>query len=182
MMRSYTSWSIEYNTKADYAHQCITTSAILAESVPSLAPIAGLFTSGMPGAMSGWLGDATLLNIEGKPNLGNDDYHADLDAANICDYMKKQNLSFKEAYKQYYNDIDTGKSRADIFLSHTPLDTVEKLVVEQLFIPHAANDGTEEKAPHEMNTEERREWIKINFGNTDTYAFIEALRNGQNDL
>lgn len=82
--------------------------------------------------LSGWLGDATLINEEGITSFGNDDYMADLDAENIFREINGDEASIT-AINSYYNSFSGGSSnRATIFKSHLSYSTVESKVLSEL--------------------------------------------------
>jgi hypothetical protein len=136
----------EYAGNGDYAHQMITTAAILAqvEGVDKTDDLKTRYTGSddLEDIMrnAGWKGDingigfAWYVNLFGgvddvSPNMLNDDYKSDLDAANITYYMKKHGLSLSEATAKYYTEIDKGsKTRAGVFKEHTPIEEVKKNV------------------------------------------------------
>ncbi len=125
-------WNKQYNIfvdKSDFAHQQITTSAILAEKLNKdgfLSNVGAFGGDKKVTEKAGWLGDATL-NL--RPSFGPEDYKADLDAANITSYMNNRELSYVEATNQYYNDLLEGQSRATIFLETTPLNEVKQKII-----------------------------------------------------
>lgn len=128
-----------FQRKGDFAHQQITTSAILAQQLGKDGFFSN-FGALKKGRMefwnnkkvtekAGWLGDAT---IGSPPSFGSDDYISDLDATNISTYMSARNISYVDASNQYYRDLYDGHSRATIFLKDTPLSDVKKMIYDDL--------------------------------------------------
>lgn len=75
--------------------------------------------------------------------------------------MKSQGIPYQEAEYLYFRRLDNGESRADIFLSHTPLDQVIDAILSKLNV-------------------ESLDELKI--VEPDTYNFILNLKNGSNEL
>jgi hypothetical protein len=159
----------------------ITTASILATGLDRAGLGADVFTGGRREEYAGWLGDA-ILGYPEPPSFQNDDYRADLDAANITYYMRTKNMTLDEATAAYYREINApgaGKTRADIFLEHTDLDYVKRTVVPE--VAHAY-DGVyvrgQELSPQEMDfyIERMRETAP------DTYNFIKSLEAGEADM
>ena len=133
-------WNNQYGDfldKGDFAHQQITTSAIMA-SEPSfhrdgIGSNIFLHTDDEGVAdYAGWLGDATLMP---PPSFGGDDYISDLDAENITSRMKNKKISYFEAVNYYYDELANGSSRATLFLKDTGLDVVKKKIYAELVYP-----------------------------------------------
>ena len=133
-------WNNQYGDfldKGDFAHQQITTSAIMA-SEPSfhrygIGSNIFLHTDDEGVAdYAGWLGDATLMP---PPSFGGDDYISDLDAENITSRMKNKKISYFEAVNYYYDELANGSSRATLFLKDTGLDVVKKKIYSELVYP-----------------------------------------------
>lgn len=126
-------WTDQYNamsTASDYAHYNITKAAIFATDYPPFTfdviewikrKLANQQTGGSDSTredMAGWLGDATIRTNNGKVAFSPDDYMADLDADNVMNIMKTQNISHSEAEAIYFKRLENGETRAEIFLSH----------------------------------------------------------------
>lgn len=133
-------WNNQYGDfldKGDFAHQQITTSAIMA-SEPSfhrdgIESNIFLHTDDEGVAdYAGWLGDATLMP---PPSFGGDDYISDLDAENITSCMKNKKISYFEAANYYYDELANGSSRATLFLKDTGLDVVKNKIYSELVYP-----------------------------------------------
>ncbi len=169
---------------ADFAHQSITTAAILADSV-NVRPLiegtaAGIYTGWRHSEMAGWLGDATIVK-NGETFFGNDDYLADLDAENIVHYMDKYKLSYVNASVRYYNDINIGSTntRASVFNEHTSTEYVECLIISEL-----ASGGKSIQEIEELTEEARRTMIEKDIRTTypETYRFLQSLWLNSNEM
>ena len=119
---------------------------------------------------AGWLGDATIKTQQGgkdgkkeKVNFTQDDYKADLDAANIMQLIRTSGLTFDEAVTQYNEQLKNGASRATLFLAHTPLQEVERLILRTLAL-------------------DTREALKNDEGYYDTYVFLLNLEAESHEL
>lgn len=169
-------WTDQYNamsTASDYAHYNITKAAIFATDYPPFTfdviewikrKLANQQTGGSDSTredMAGWLGDATIRTNNGKVAFSPDDYMADLDADNVMNIMKTQNISHSEAEAIYFKRFENGETRAEIFLSHTSLDFVISEVLSRLNI----------NSLEELKTIE-----------PEAYAFIVSLEHGSNEL
>ena len=169
-------WSNQYeamSVASDYAHYNITKAAIFASDYPPSfwdfiewikRKAANSYTGGSDATredMAGWLGDATIRTNNGKVAFSPDDYMADLDADNVMNIMKTQNISHSEAEAIYFKRLENGETRAEIFLSHTSLDFVISEVLSRLNI----------NSLEELKTIE-----------PEAYAFIVSLENGSNEL
>lgn len=169
-------WTDQYNamsTASDYAHYNITKAAIFATDYPPFTfdviewikrKLANQQTGGSDSTredMAGWLGDATIRTNNGKVAFSPDDYMADLDADNVMNIMKAQNISHSEAEAIYFKRLENGETRAEIFLSHTSLDFVISEVLSRLNI----------NSLEELKTIE-----------PEAYAFIVSLEHGSNEL
>ena len=169
-------WTDQYNamsTASDYAHYNITKAAIFATDYPPFTfdviewikrKLANQQTGGSDSTredMAGWLGDATIRTNNGKVAFSPDDYMADLDADNVMNIMKTQNISHSEAEAIYFKRLENGETRAEIFLSHTSLDFVISEVLSRLNI----------NSLEELKTIE-----------PEAYAFIVSLEHGSNEL
>lgn len=84
-------WNKNYNRyvgKADYAHQQVTTAAILVPVIRKDGELSNIYLLGgdeKVAEYAGWLGDSVLP----PQAFGPEDYKADLDAVNITNLMKK---------------------------------------------------------------------------------------------
>ena len=169
-------WSNQYeamSVASDYAHYNITKAAIFASDYPPSfwdfiewikRKAANSYTGGSDATredMAGWLGDATIRTNNGKVAFSPDDYMADLDADNVMNIMKTQNISHSEAEAIYFKRLENGETRAEIFLSHTSLDFVISEVLSRLNI----------NSLEELKTIE-----------PEAYAFIVSLEHGSNEL
>ena len=169
-------WTDQYNamsTASDYAHYNITKAAIFATDYPPFTfdviewikrKLANQQTGGSDSTredMAGWLGDATIRTNNGKVAFSPDDYMADLDADNVMNIMKTQNISHSEAEAIYFKRLENGETRAEIFLSHTSLDFVISEVLSRLNI----------NSLEELKTIE-----------PEAHAFIVSLEHGSNEL
>ena len=170
-------WRRQYanmRNASDYAHYNITTAAMLATDYPPVfldfiewikRLLANQQTGGSDSSredMAGWLGDATLkTNSESHVSFTQDDYKADLDAENVINIMKSQGIPYQEAEDLYFRRLDNGESRADIFLSHTPLDQVIDAILSKLNV---------------------ESFDELKIVEPDTYNFILNLKNGSNEL
>ena len=169
-------WTDQYNamsTASDYAHYNITKAAIFATDYPPFTfdviewikrKLANQQTGGSDSTredMAGWLGDATIRTNNGKVAFSPDDYMADLDADNVMNIMKTQNISHSEAEAIYFKRLENGETRAEVFLSHTSLDFVISEVLSRLNI----------NSLEELKTIE-----------PEAYAFIVSLEHGSNEL
>ena len=111
-------WDEQYNAmkgKGDFAHQQVTTAAILATDLRKSGGVANTYFLGNDERrenMAGWLGDATIGT---PPILGTDDYIADLDAENITEMMKSKKISYWEASSIYYAEVGIKYTRAEKF-------------------------------------------------------------------
>lgn len=124
-----TTWIEQYNnmlTKGDFAHQQITTATIINNKWVLTDWIYG---KEKKEELAGWLGDATLGD---SPSFGNDDYMADLDAANIYYLMQEKTLSYQEGWNKYYEEIEIDYTRADMFKMHTDIEHVKESIFDEL--------------------------------------------------
>lgn len=171
----------------DFAHQQITTAAILATAVSEDGALANLYVGGSKEReqMAGWLGDATLYGDNGEPpSFGNDDYMADLDAENIGYIVREEEYSYILAIEDYYDRRLLKDNRADLFLEKTDLGRVKQLIYNELFISEyvskicSTNDFEERKKIEELYKIEDN-WMKMLKDRApDTYNFIRSLEEG----
>ena len=116
--------------RSDFAHQSITTATILQPQIfpnvnngmwainsnlgktNSTNPIH--FTS----ELAGWRGDVTGQALA-TPNMGNDDYKADLDAVNISSLMSQRRIGYVAASNLYYHELEVvSYTRAEQFIQN----------------------------------------------------------------
>ncbi len=171
--------------KADFAHQQITTAAILATAVSEDGWMANLYTGGRRKReqMAGWLGDATLFGSDGKPpSFGNDDYMADLDAENLGYMVRNEGYSYIEAAEDYYERRLQEDSRAELFLENNSLEDVKQLIYEELVFLElrdklaCTNDYEERKHLDELLHGGEDVWLNIVKEKApNTYNFIKSL-------
>lgn len=160
-----------FKGKTDFAHQYITMATHLygKSRVPDI-----LGGHDNTNNMSGWLGDTTNV-ADVNPNIGNDDYKADLDSVNITSIMKKDNISFIEASNKYYNNLENGTyNRAEEFKKNIDFDDVKRKIYAQLGEKVKDSEGKTIKIPRDIN------YIKENY--PQTYNFIKSLENNQNNI
>lgn len=183
-------WDEQYNTmkgKGDFSHQQITLASILATDLNKSGIVVDtyfLFNDEKRENMAGWLGDATLKGKGGTPSsFGADDYIADLDAANIANMMKEQNLPYLKATGLYYEQVGTDYTRAEKFLEHTSLETVKDKIFNEI-ADDVAQDYYELNNGYPLITLERLEKIKeehfmvyLKKAAPDTYNFIKSLED-----
>lgn len=168
-------WNQNYDAfynNGDFAHQMITTTTYLANDSDKDGIISNIFLNGDNAYveyMAGWLGDATLEPY----SLGPDDYKADLDAVNIISYMDNYDMDYISAYNKYYSDIESGESRADIFLDTIPLDKVKYEIYHDLLFYCDETFTYEQDMLYKMLLKESR---------PDVYDFIISLENGANEM
>jgi hypothetical protein len=164
--------------KTDFAHYAIT----LATNLASTTPVSTFVGNEKRNNLAGWLGDATI----GRPvAFGNDDYKADLDAANIAHMMKHNKMSYPEASNRYYSDLMDGRyTRADKFKEHTPIDKVKSEIVSELQPRHIdeprSRDGVEIMTKERIDDKLSELAEDSNF--SEAIRFIESLQQGTNDL
>lgn len=147
---------------ADFAHLQIYMAARLAYALEIdglAADIGGVFFGEDISYYAGWLGDATLKQNNGTTSIGNDDYHADLDAENIYRLIM-QGQSAVDAINGYYASLTPTNTRAIIFLSYISYSTIESKIYSIL------TDDEEEI---------REEYA-------DTYNFMHSVKTGLADI
>ncbi len=126
-------WNERYNRyvgHGDYAHQQITTAAILAAEMEIGGELSNSYLGEedkVVAEYAGWLGDAVIPPM----TFGADDYKADLDASNIATLIIDRNISYREAAEVYYTRIEDGESRATIFLQNTELSYVKDKIYNE---------------------------------------------------
>ncbi len=113
-----------FRGKGDFAHLNATLSTGFNENSNFLADVA---TGNKTFISSGFYGDIT--DIGSAPNLGNDDYIADLDSDNIYNrYKDNDSKSFIDVTNNYYSDVTNGStSRSAEFLgNHGGIEGITK--------------------------------------------------------
>nr|WP_245335186.1 T7SS effector LXG polymorphic toxin [Streptococcus oricebi] len=166
----------DYNGKADFAHQSIT----VATHLSSKRGVThwGLYGDKKVKDLSGWEGDATTEAFT-DPSMKNDDYKADLDAANISRRIETTGQSYQEASNAYYQELKEGKTnRAREFKSHKNYDEVERIVLDDLTPQNYARGPIPQV--RRVSTEERKEEIKKK--HPDSYNFIKSLEEEKNEM
>lgn len=197
--------------RADFAHQCIVAAVEYdvrrgANSVEDL-----LFSGGAQerAQYAGWMGDCVLIgNTSGYATFGSDDYKADLDANNISVAAFDGSVSYQAAARQYYSSLDNHSyTRATKFLEDNGgYDNVVNQVYENLsrsndlaailkgqltvsgpdvsqivVVPGVCGativtEYVDHSVSEEVEIIGRYEKLR------DTSAFLEALKNGDNEL
>lgn len=183
-------WNKNYNRyvgKADYAHQQVTTAAILVPVIRKDGELSNIYLLGgdeKVAEYAGWLGDAVLP----PQAFGPEDYKADLDAVNITNLMEKRDLTYQEAVGEYYLQLENGLSRAELFLQDTDLTYVKEKIYDQFVYP-----DMKEQIANTLTVEERilaQERLKddeylMNYLKSKvpaTYNFIRSLENGEPEM
>lgn len=189
-------WNEQYYAmkgKGDFAHQQITTAAILATDINKSGIITDIYFLGDDEKrenMAGWLGDATIKANNEPPSFGGDDYIADLDAENITYLMEKEGYSYIDATKVYYSRINSNYTRAQMFLEHTSLEEVKNEIYSELVIPEIMKGLTLTEAEYrsmtpkeavkyrkhcEVALSEKNKMNKLKEIAPDTYNFVKSL-------
>jgi len=143
--------------KGDYGHFAITLATNLRTSF-GLADLHG--GKDKINQLSGWRGDATN-EADIFPNLDNDDYIADLDAANIAYLVKRNGTPLIKTLNSYYHSLSADYTRADAFVEHTSVDEVKKIILDSAWVN--SMEDLKEKWP-------------------DSYRFIRNLEEGNSEL
>jgi len=177
-------WSAQYNSycvkqsdgsyqgKTDYAHMmyviagcCVDDNAAGVKSKYPPWPanwISGTFWDNHDTRRQfvGWLGDATYTGKDKKgTSFGPDDYTADLDADNIRKRMTDDNISFMQASKEYYADLEKDPYlRTKEFKKNNSYNDVQQAIFA---------------AAKVKNMEE----LKEKDGWSDSYDFLKSLEN-----
>ena len=158
-----------FKGKTDFAHQYITMSTQL---YSKLRPADLYGGSENIKDISGWFGDVTNV-ADINPNMGNDDYKADLDSVNITSIMKKDNISFIEANNKYYKNLENGTYNRAIEFKKNKGDDIAKNKIYNHYIVNSRYD----KQGWNLNKEE---FIKKK--SSHAYNFVKSLENNQNEL
>ena len=135
--------------------------------------------------LGGWLGDATLRNNggTGEPILKNDDYMSDLDAENIYRLILQGYASI-DALNEYYLNMNSSNTRANIFLQHIPYSTVKQKIFYELidaqlymFMSNASSQGDVVMTQYWWNliNNEQYHFDEIKSKYLDTYDFLMSL-------
>lgn len=197
---------------ADFAHQCITAATEYDVRRGAISVEDPFFSGGAQerAQYTGWMGDCVLVGVDGgeRTTLGPDDYKADLDANNISVAAFDGSVSYQAAARQYYSDLDNHSyTRATKFLENNGgYDNVVNQVYENLskandpaavlkgqvtvsgpdvsrivVVPEVCGATTvTEYVDHSVSEEieiiGRYEKLR------DTSTFLEALKNGDNEL
>jgi len=170
--------------RGDFAHQMITMATHLATDLGNVSDFGRFLTGFFVGDrnriewLAGWLGDATIGD---PPSFGADDYIADLDAANIVHIMRTQGLSFAEAADLYYNQIIAERTRAEVFLEHTPFETVVSEIFRELnpIHPRQLVELRRTLSPEEVFERQMHELRRIAI---DAYWFIRSLERNTHEM
>ena len=180
----------QFDGKSDFAHQQITTATILATPLQKENLLVGLVNDELREDLAGWLGDAVLDDGDGI-SFGPDDYMADLDAENITSLMSKEGLPYLEAFNTYYEKINAGESRADIFLKDTGLDTVKQKIYSILVYPNLIAEidiaMLTKNIPQliklsNLYTDDDYLLDRVKMKSEDTYNFIRSLEDGAHEM
>ena len=158
-----------FKGKTDFAHQYITIATHL-YGKPRVPDFLGGHNN--TNDMSGWYGDVTDAAFA-KPNMGNDDYKADLDSVNITSRMKKDNISFIEANNEYYKNLENGTYNRAIEFKKNKGEDITKNKIYNYYIVKSRYD----KQGWNLNKEE---FIKKK--SSHAYNFVKSLENNQNEL
>ena len=150
----------------DFAHMQISMSARLAYklNIDGFAANIGEFCSDeVVSYLAGWLGDATLVNDDGKTHMKNDDYCADLDAENIYRIIS-DDTSAIEAHNEYYASLNSITTRATTFLDHIAYSYVKSKIISRLSISGSTPLTT------------------LSNDYPDTYNFLMSLEDGLQNI
>ena len=116
--------------RSDFAHQSITTATILQPQIfPNVNNGMWAINSNLgktnntnpihfTSELAGWRGDVTCQALA-TPNMGNDDYKADLDAVNISSLMSQRRIGYVAASNLYYHELEVvSYTRAEQFIQN----------------------------------------------------------------
>ena len=148
----------------------------------------GIYTDEEISYLGGWLGDAVLTKIygQGTTAMKNEDYMADLDAENIYRLII-QGKSSINALNEYYSDMTSSNTRANIFLQYIPYSTVKQKIFYELvdaqlymFMSNASNQGNTVLVNYYLNliNDEQYHFETIKTNHPDTYNFLKSLEDG----
>ena len=177
---------------ADFAHMQISLSARMAYSLnrDGILSNIGTFCSDEDVSyLAGWLGDATLHDPGQQTTLGNDDYHADLDAENVYQLVL-EGKSLVDATNEYYASLTSQNTRADVFLQHIDFATIEAKINEELIDKElrmlmrlAAEQGFADEAQRYRELLEDDEYHQeVIKSYPDTYNFLCSVRDRLADI
>ena len=147
----------------------------------------GRYTDEEVSYLGGWFGDAILTNFygQGTTSMKNEDYMADLDAENIYRLIIQGKTSIV-SMNEYYSDMTSSNTRANIFLQHIPYSTVKQKIFYELinaklyiFLSNALSQGDVVMTQYWLNLINNEQYhfdeIKIHY--PDTYNFLKSLEN-----
>ena len=171
--------NVSMKRKGDFAHQQITMASMLATDTNNVGLGVNIYFLGSDSKrenMAGWLGDATIKIIQEnevnkKPSLKNDDYIADLDAENIIHIMRTEDTSYFKAQEQYYKEVGTKYTRAEMFLKNTPYKKVQTAIFQELYPDFVCTNEQIKKCMKDTKEEY-----------PDTYNFLKSLEAKSNKL
>lgn len=203
MKRSFSSDGFDFGY-ADFAHQCATSASMYVDSRSIDSSFSG--GSAERKQYAGWMGDCVLDGSgEGESTLGPDDYKSDLDADNISKEARSRRTSYQQASQKYYADIASGKmTRAQWFLDNNGgYENVVESIYEDLArkdfpatvhgmvrVPYAdmyhivqeGNGSSSPFMPFDYSAQEKADVIGRQRTLADTKSFLDALREGRNEL
>ena len=178
---------------SDFAHMQISLAARLAYQLNrnGIASNIGTFCSDENVSyLAGWLGDAVLLGNDGKTNIPNGDYHADLDAENIYRLIS-QGATLVNATNTYYASLTPTRTRATKFLEYIDYTTVKTMIYYELIdkalqriVDMAIAEGDIALCQYYTNlmNDEQYHIDTIRQNYPDTYDFLYSLRDGKADI
>lgn len=183
-------WNENYNKytgKGDYAHQQITTAAILATTIGKDGELSNLYLGEKDKGVTeyaGWRGDAILT----PGAFGNEDYKADLDASNITWLMEKRELGYQEVLGDYYEQLEKGASRAELFLQNTDITYVKEQIYNVYVYPYVKEQvanalDVEERIQAQQRLEDDAYLMRYLKGKVPVnYNFIRSLEHGASEM
>ena len=176
-------WNEKYSSfygKGDFAHFSITTASNLNNRLRG----SDLTKFGHENVndFAGWLGDATLTDSD-DISFGNDDYKADLDAVNITQKMRNENISYIEASNEYYSEMKRGEyTRAEKFVEYKPVEEIKQKIFTKLLpdnMKYVEESGMQ--SHFELPNEEQcMAYLQKNY--PSTYNFIRNIETGNQEL
>lgn len=176
-------WDSKYNSfseKGDFAHYAITATT----NLHSRSIIFDFMNGGKDNVndFAGWLGDATLKDGD-DISFGNDDYKADLDAVNITQKMRNENISYIEASNEYYSEMKRGEyTRAEKFIEYEPIEEIKQKIFTNL-LPYEMKytDGPGIQWRFKLHNEKQgMDYLQKNY--PSTYNFIRNVETGNQEL
>lgn len=152
----------------------------------------GVYTDEEVSYLGGWFGDAVLTNIYGvgQTSMKNEDYMADLDAENIYRLIT-QGKSAIVAINEYYSNMTSSNTRADMFLQNISYNTVKQKVFYELidaelylFMTNASNQGDIFMTKYYLDliNDEQYHYDTIKSRYPDTYDFLKSLNDGLSEM